>query len=237
MHGPVWGFVLEKVPVQDQSPAEAAGARVSHAAAATRGRSQRFIFCNGTACRNRSQLSAKDVPLLDQRQTKRGGEAGLTGGRHAERAGAVQPLHPAELERVRGERGAELPGRVRTALAPVETGAEAQTATGDSVEVDPELAQPLDPDVGDVLVGDEAAREEGVHQRRAEPAREVVVAGARGAQRVDPRRLAERADRLARRDARKGFERLRDLRPAQREVAPAAAALGGDEAAADAPCE
>jgi hypothetical protein len=88
-----------------------------------------------------------------------------------------------------------------------------------------------------VLVGHEAAREQGVHQRRAEPAREVVVAGARGAERVDPGRLAQRADRLAWRDARQRLERLRDLFPAQPEVTAAAAALRGEQSAVDEPRE
>ena len=62
-------------------------------------------------------MSAKDVSLLDQRQTKRGGKAALTGGRHAERAAAVEPLHPAQLECVRRERRPHAAGKLGAALA------------------------------------------------------------------------------------------------------------------------
>src|SRR5205085_11599771 len=60
---------------------------------------------------------------------------------------------------------------------------------------------------------------------------------ARGAKRLDATRLAERADRLARRDAGECLERLRDLRAMEPEVAAATAALGGEEAAVDEPRE
>jgi hypothetical protein len=150
---------------------------------------------------------------LDEGQAERVGEACLAGRRHPYRAGAVQPIDPAELEGPRGERGAEFPGRVGTALAPVEARAEERAAARDRVEVDAEPRERLEARVGDVLVGHDAALEGRVQQRRPEPAGEVVVAGARLAESVGPSRLAQRADRLVWRDAGERLERLRDLRP------------------------
>ena len=88
------------------------------------------------------------------------------------------------------------------------------------------------------LVAAVAARQHAVvdeagHERDAEPAGEVVVARARGADGVRAGALAQRADRRLRCDAGQRLERPGDVGPGEAEVAVAPVALGDHEAAVD----
>ena len=87
--------------------------------------------------------------------------------------------------------------------------------------------------VAAVAADQHAVLDEAGHERHAEPARQVVVARARGADGVRPGALAQRADRRRRSDAGQRLQCPGHVGPGEAEVAVAPVALGDHEAAVD----
>ena len=88
-----------------------------------------------------------------------------------------------------------------------------------------------------VAAAQQPAVQQAAHERDAEPPREVVVAGTGLAQRVRVGALAQRADRLRRRDARDRLEGVGDVRAGDPEETGSAFARGGQQARVDQPGE
>src|SRR5262249_9779855 len=114
-------------------------------------------------------------------------ERALALGRHLQRAAVARAPHPAGGEAMGIDRGADPAGEVRAALAPVEAGAAGHGPPRRRFDVD---ADPVEE--GDAARGDDAAvaleldvpgGDHRVGDRDAEPAGDVVVAGARRAHR------------------------------------------------------
>src|SRR5919197_6645364 len=122
-----------------------------------------------------------------------------------DRAVGLAALDPAELEQPRGEGCTEAAGDVQLALAPVEAAAhDGSPLALEPLQLDLErckaaLGSPTDR-ITAVPADDDLVLLEGASQGDAEPAREVVVARARLAQELAPRRLAQRAWLGLRRD-------------------------------------
>ena len=87
--------------------------------------------------------------------------------------------------------------------------------------------------VAAVAADQHAVVDEAGHERHAEPAGQVVVARARGADGVRPGALAQRAHRRLRCDAGQRLQGPGDVGPGEAEVAMAPVALGDHEAAVD----
>src|SRR4029453_2963304 len=103
---------------------------------------------------------------------------------HLDRPVGLSSLDPAELEEPVRERGAERPGDVEVPLAPVQAAADDRPPRPlDGRQVDAELLEPRAPLraglVAAVVPNERAVSLEGPGERDADPAREMVVTGAR----------------------------------------------------------
>src|SRR6185312_11676887 len=126
--------------------------------------------------------------MASERKAEHLGETAPTRGRDHQRAAVAHALEPAHVEAAPGERRADRAREVRPPLGPIEARpAEGALPLPHRREVDAEPAEEIDAGGGDLAAviaeHDMAALDQGVSEADAEAPGEMVVAGARVAQR------------------------------------------------------